>query len=343
MKTITEKEVFKPLYFRLIALWVIFEGVAGGIMHGLKIPFTGMVISGSAVICICLIGYFIPVKGAILKATLIVLIFKMMISPHTPPTAYLAVSFQGLLGQILFSSGVKLNPGAFILGVLSLVESALQKILVLIILYGSSFWNAMNDFVRKLLNADNVTNYAWWLACIYIFLHVIGGLLVGWLAIRIIKKTKEKEFFENQYIVPIPTGLDPFSQKKKSGRKKLFRWGLLLVWIFLLLIFFQSIFKIGNPLMPSGRALYIFIRSLLIFLTWYFLASPLIRIWIKRRLKAHEKNNQEQINAILLLLPSTEYLFKKSWELSSAKNGFKRLRLFWKIILLNTLKDVRQA
>ena len=342
MKTITGKENLKQLYYRLIALWVIFEGVAGGIMHGLKIPFTGMMISGSAVICICLIGYFIPEKGAILKATLVVMIFKMMISPHTPPTAYIAVLFQGLLGQLLFSSGVKLNPGAFILGVLGLVESAIQKILVLIILYGSSFWSAMNDFISNLLDQKEITNYAWWLACIYLFLHVIGGLLVGWLAIKIVQKSGKEDFFDKNYIVDIPAGLSSFSRKKNSRRKKYFKWGLLIIWLFLIVLFFQSLFNIGKPVMPSGKALYIFIRSLLIFLTWYFLASPLIKFWIKKRLKKHEKNNQAQINAILILLPSTEYLFKKGWGLSAGRKGLGRLRLFWKIILMNTLRDGKE-
>ncbi len=49
-----------------------------------------------------LIAYYVPLKGAILKATIIVAIFKMMLSPHTPPSAYIAVFFQGLLGQVLF-------------------------------------------------------------------------------------------------------------------------------------------------------------------------------------------------------------------------------------------------
>ena len=33
------KAAEKQLYYRLISLWVICEAFAGGIMHGLKIPF----------------------------------------------------------------------------------------------------------------------------------------------------------------------------------------------------------------------------------------------------------------------------------------------------------------
>src|SRR5687767_5838838 len=66
-------------YYRLIALWVLFEAMLGGIIHGLRIPVSGLVVGSAAVICISLIGYYVGQRGAILKATLIVAIFKMML------------------------------------------------------------------------------------------------------------------------------------------------------------------------------------------------------------------------------------------------------------------------
>lgn len=117
----TEKDALiqDQLYYRLITFWVISEVVAGGMVHGFHVPFVGMIVSDFAVVCICLIGYYAGTmpekmkhstevserwftKGAIIKSTIIVCIFKMMLSPHTPPTVYFAVFFQGLMGQILF-------------------------------------------------------------------------------------------------------------------------------------------------------------------------------------------------------------------------------------------------
>ncbi|HEY6503012.1 MAG TPA: hypothetical protein VIZ28_03470, partial [Chitinophagaceae bacterium] len=90
------------IYYRLIALWVLNEAMLGGIIHGLKIPVSGLIVGGAAVICICLIAWYVPKKGAIIKATIIVAIFKMMLSPQAPPPAYMAVFFQGLMGELLF-------------------------------------------------------------------------------------------------------------------------------------------------------------------------------------------------------------------------------------------------
>jgi hypothetical protein len=41
-------------------------------------------------------------KGSYYKSTIIVGIFKMMLSPQAPPPAYIAVFFQGLMGELLF-------------------------------------------------------------------------------------------------------------------------------------------------------------------------------------------------------------------------------------------------
>jgi hypothetical protein len=79
--------VDKLLYYRLVALWVLCEAMLGGIIHGFKIIGSGLLVGSCAVICISLIAYYFPKKGMILKATIIVAIFKMMLSPQSQTTA----------------------------------------------------------------------------------------------------------------------------------------------------------------------------------------------------------------------------------------------------------------
>ena len=120
------------IYYRLIALWVLCEAMLGGIIHGLKIPVSGLIIGSCAVLCISLIAWYVPNKGAIIKATLVVAIFKMMLSPQAPPPAYIAVFFQGTLGELLFFRNRKFySLSCIILALLALLESGLQRILVL--------------------------------------------------------------------------------------------------------------------------------------------------------------------------------------------------------------------
>ena len=344
----------EDLYYRLITLWVISESVAGGIIHGLHLPFSGMFLSGFAVLCICLIGYYqvdkkgdttsvnsrLTKRGAILKATIIVCIFKMILSPNTPPSAYFAVFFQGFMGQILFINLKHFKLSCIVLGFLALIESAAQRIIVLVLLYGSGFWNAVNEFITKLTDTKVITNYSLLLAIVYISIHGIFGILIGMWAYSLVHKS---QFWKDTQPDLLIAESDTASQFKPGSllrkKRKIVRSIFIFIWILLLLFFFQSLFKIGKPVLPPSKALQIILRSSLIFLTWYFLASPLITGFIKKKLQNQKEKSTKDINRILLLLPSTENIFRKSWQLSSSRVGVKRIGFFWKIVLMNVLRD----
>ena len=74
---------------RLTALWALNEAGLGGLIHAMRVPFTGIVVGSTAVVLIALIAFFAERKAqAILKATVIVLLIKAAASPHTPLPAY---------------------------------------------------------------------------------------------------------------------------------------------------------------------------------------------------------------------------------------------------------------
>lgn len=329
----------KQLFYRLIALWVLCESVLGGIMHAVKIPFTGIIVSSGAVICICLIAYYVPVKGAILKATIIVAIFKMILSPHTPPTAYIAVFFQGMMGQILFFNLRFFRLSCILLAVLALVESAVQRVLILIVLYGNNFWNALNEFIKKLTGATVITNYSLIVATAYIVIHAFIGLLVGVIAGSIVWQSKSWTILHQEYLIPYKD--EAFNKTIKTGstpKKKKIKYFFIFIWIGLIVLFVQSYFHLGKPLLPSQIALQILLRSILIILTWYFLLSPLVSFLIKRWLRTQQLKSKNDINQIILMLPAARYILLKSWKISSAKKGWKRIIEYCKIVLVNTLR-----
>jgi hypothetical protein len=110
---------------RLTALWALNEAGLGGIMHAFRTPFTGIFVGGLAIVMITLIAHFSERKwSAVTRALVIVLIVKAAASPHSPLPAYLAVSFQGLMGALIFSALPNLRLGALLLGVLGLLEAA---------------------------------------------------------------------------------------------------------------------------------------------------------------------------------------------------------------------------
>ena len=327
----------KQVYYRLIALWVLCEGFLGGIIHGLKIPVSGLLVGSGAIICICLIAYYVPAKGAIIKATIIVAIFKMMLSPHSPPPAYIAVFFQGLLGQLLFINLKFYRVSCVILGVLSMVESAVQRILVLVILYGTEFWVAIDQYISRLTSQATVTNYTSILAGGYILLHAVVGLFIGWFAGHLAVRSEKWTSTYKYLIEDVQQSSDLKMTNIPTKRKRILKLSLFAIWIVLIIIFLQSVSEIGNPILPANVAVQILLRSILIVLTWYFFVGPLVMLLMKRWLEKQKEKKQTDIQQVMLLLPSTKYIVSKSWRMATGDSRLRRIKNCIKIILVNTL------
>ena len=116
-------------------------------MHAFGSPFTGIFVGGISILLITLIAlYSKRVWVTLIKALCIVLLVKLSVSPHSPITAYVAVSFQAIFGALIFSLfSVRAIP-ILLLGTVTFLESAMQKLLVLTILYGTSFWDAIDVY-----------------------------------------------------------------------------------------------------------------------------------------------------------------------------------------------------
>lgn len=325
----------KQIYYRLIALWVLCEAMLGGIIHGFRIPVSGLIVGSCAIICICLIAYYVPQKGAILKATLVVAIFKMMLSPQAPPPAYIAVFFQGAMGELLFWNRRYFKFSCILLAVLGLLESGLQRILVLTIIYGNDLWTVINNFINGLTKQKAATNYSLWIGSVYVALHFVTGIFVGWWASLLPKRIGQ---WKEEGIYTIAIGEEATALPVRKKRRKL-KAGLVVVWFVLIALYVQSYFKIGTPLLPSHISLKIFLRSVIIVLGWIFIIGPLLTQLLHRWLRKKQIRSQEDIRQVVQVLPVTQALIIRSWYHTAGKKGMKRIKAFSKTVLVNALSD----
>lgn len=335
----------KQMFYRLIALWAVCEGVLGGIIHGFELPISGFIVGGAAVIIICLIAWYIPSKGAIVRATLIVCIFKMMLSPQSPLPAYFAVLFQGLTGELFFiilplllrtSTHMIYKFSCILFAVLALAESGVQKILVMTLYYGKDIWVAFNAFVNSIAGTDEMTNHSLYFAGGYVALHIIEGILLGIVAGRIPAGMVK---WANDPGLQLPQDTQESVVKPAKKRRSIWRNIIFLVWIALLILYLQSVFHLGKPIIEADTILDILVRSAVILFTWYFFVSPLLTAALKKWLQKQQAKNENTVNEILLLIPSTKTLVEKSWHHSAGKKGFSRLNLFLKSVLVNSLDN----
>ena len=324
-----ERAIEKLIYYRLIALWILCEAMLGGILHGFKIPVTGLIVGSSAVVCISLIAYYTSSKGSILKATLIVAIFKMMLSPQAPLTAYFAVFFQGLMGEALFWNRKMYAFSCFLLGVVVLLESGLQRIIILTIVYGKDLWNAINIYINGITGQTILTNYSFFLIAAYIVLHLIVGISIGLGIGRLPHKIQLWTEIHKNYLFTLPKkNVKTEILFPAVKRKRKFLKSFVIIWCVLLLFYFQTF--------TPQIYVKIFIRSLLILLICYFIIGPILTLLLTQWLQKKQIKEYAHIQKILQMLPDTKQLVIKSWQLSAIKKGIHRIWLCSKIILVNT-------
>ncbi len=322
---------------RLTALWALNEAGLGGLMHALRIPFTGILIGGTAVILITLIAYFSqPQFRQILKSMLIVLIIKAVASPHSPINAYFAVIFQGLSGFVLFSLISNLRIASFILALLALIEGAVQKVLVMTLIYGTSLWKAIDLFFDYLLKKFSINpgNFSASFVFIgsYFLLHLLGGIFVGTLCLKFLRLMHHLP----ERMARIPhlhfrqTEEFTTQQKKKSRLKKFFKLSVLLIFIMGTLTLFST---------NSGwfQGLFVFFRVFSLILVWYLFLGPFLIRKLHRFLKNKSQLYSNEIEHIHDILPALKRVVFTLWQHSAQFNYLARWKYFLSNLILITL------
>lgn len=269
---------------RLTALWAFSESGLGGVIHALKLPFSGFILAALAVAIMSLLANnSANAFKQILKSTLVVLMVKAMVSPHSPWPAYIAVSFQGLMGAIFY--GVfKVNAlSNMLVSAISLVESATQKIILTTLIFGKSFWQAINGMFDSLLKDFHLgdINFSWWIIITYVSIYTLWGIVFAiWLnrlPMRIDKKIEE--------LNKVAVIKDPGLFKAQKSKVKKYLVPLFFIAILLFIIWF-------NP----NQLTYIIARSILVMLALYLLIGPVIKyVLLKIAGKSKHKLKLEEI------------------------------------------------
>jgi len=328
---------------RITALWALSEAALGGVLHAFRLPFTGLFMSAVAVLLITMLGMFSHRRGVILKATVIVLIVKGVVSPHTPITAYGAVFLQGLIGEIAFRMFQSPKKAALFLGILSLLLSALQKFLILTVVFGMAIWRSLDLFgtfvVKEILPAAHLHSalpISMILILIYVLLHLAAGIAAGIVAPRVSARIFQEYSAEDFNMDNLPQE-DILPQHKKRHRRWLRRASAYLVFGMALgiviLSYIVPVFEKNHGL----QALIMIVRSLIIMGIWYFMLAPIVRRRIHSYLDNKKSAYAEDVQAVLLILPLFRKIVTLAWRSSAEFNGLARWKRFIFILLMKTL------
>ncbi len=315
----------KSIIDKLTALWALNESGLGGFLHVFNTPFTGLIVGGIAILLISLIAYYAENKWqAILKALVIVLIIKMAVSPYSPFGAYVAVSFQALFGAFLFSNFSWKGLSLMILGMVTFLESAVQKLLILTIVYGTELWEAINIYgtwVQKKMNFVSESSTTSVLVTVYLLVYGIAGLLAGLFIrsiIKIISDRKEAVFYlESDEVL---------STNEKS--KVSFKTKIIWVWLITVAVIVLAFSFFGGNMFGWQKAIYILLRSFLILMLWYLVLGPFLLKLVRKYLNKKESKYKEDITNAMDLFPYFRQVLSYTWKETSHLKGYTRFKYF---------------
>lgn len=318
---------------RLTALWALTESGLGGFLHAFRTPFSGLILAGIAMLLITLICYYSQNRWKdITKALIIVLIIKMLVSPHSMISAYLAVCFQGILGGLLYHFfGVNLIT-MVLLTTLGMIESAIQKVISLTLIYGKSLWEAIDTF--GIWIGDNFQYILPFqtskiLISTYLTIYFISGILIGYFIHRLIRKIRNSATpgkFEIEF-----AKLEMDVSKSKRGKKSLVVFLAILIFI-VVLTYFTG--QDGNQV---SKAVYIMTRTLLILSIWFILIAPFLLKILKRFLNKKKSELTSEVDQVFNIIPYLRSIINYSWRQSKGKNLIYKIVDFFYLSLMYSL------
>ena len=295
-------------------------------MHAFGSPFTGIFVGGISILLITLIAlYSKHIWTTLFKALCIVLLVKLSVSPHSPVTAYLAVSFQAVFGAIVFSVFSVRTVPIMLLGAVTFLESAMQKLLVLTILYGESLWNAIDVYgawVSDKLTFLPGTLSASTLMALFISLYLVAGIFTGLLIIRTITLING---INGSDVERIPESIyvgESLKGKSFLPKKVLLFWGIAIFVITIPMLFFET--KLGG----IEKGVYILARSLLILFLWYVIVGPLLLKGLNSLLSKSRNQYKADVQNTLELFPYLRGIIQHAWHDTQLLKGRSRVHHF---------------
>lgn len=315
----------KLIIERLTALWALSECGLGGFMHALNSPFTGIIVGGISILLISLIAtHAVNIRKSLMKALVIVLLVKLSVSPHSPITAYVAVSFQALLGIGLFSLLSVNRFTIVLLGMLTFLESSLQKLLVLTIIYGQSLWEALDiytQWISSKISFISLKISASHLIMAYVSFYLIAGIVFGLFIIRTMRLMQSVEISKlNKIKLKDKNVISRRSYRSKT--KLFFFWSLTLIIILIPLLVFRK--NTGG----WETGIYLISRSFLIIGIWYIIIGPFLMKGLNKLLSNRKSKYTLEIEKTLKLLPYLDRIIGYAWQDCHSYKGLNRIQHF---------------
>lgn len=261
---------------------------------------------------------------------MVVMIIKAAVSPYTPPPAYIAVAFQGILGEFIFRRKQYFSFLTVVFGVLTLSFSAFQKIFIYTLIFGYNLWEAVdklgNYIMGQLSFLKGINSLSLWLIGIYLFIHLIVGMISGIIASKLpFWIEANKRTYDPSIIKRIVDINEVKIRKKKKFYKK--KSNILIFLMITAIIVLSYVFPHFSK-STGVKAIIMVARYIVIMFIWLSFLSP----WIIKRYKKYFSGKAgkytEEIELSFEMFPVLKGYILYRWKDLNGERFFKKIKIF---------------
>ncbi len=166
------------------ALWGVVEMSFGAVVKSLHIPFSGAVLAAIGLSIALIARLFVPVRGSTLFVGVIAMLLKLFSIGSIVIGPMFGILTEAVVAESVFSIANRQNRLVFLLaGGLGVLWTLLQPLVTGLLFFGRDpfvVWLDMIDNGSRMLGISS--NVVWGVVAALVAVHLILGVLAGWLA-----------------------------------------------------------------------------------------------------------------------------------------------------------------
>ncbi len=245
-------------------VWAASEIVLGSFLHNIKMPFSGNVLVGIAMVLLISANHIWIEKGVIWRSGLICALLKTMSPSAIIFTPMIAIFTESILLELMIVLFNRKKIGYYLGAALAMSWNLVQKILIMIFFYSMNLvkvYDKIMESAQKQLHLDYEIT---WLPILFLLLiYIVLGLIVAYYGIKVGKQLLDKNYHPEFS----DFNTDALSNLRKNTADFMYsKW-----WL------------IANTTLPI---LLFLIKSYLSIYVWVTLVIVLIAVWSVRYKRA---------------------------------------------------------
>jgi hypothetical protein len=166
------------------ALWGVVEMSFGAVVKSLHIPFSGAILAAIGLSIAMIARLFVPVRGSTLFVGVIAMLLKLFSIGSIIIGPMFGILTEAVVAESVFSIANRQNRLVFMLaGGLGVLWTLLQPFVTGLLFFGRDpfvVWLDMIDNGSRVLGISS--NVVWGVVAALVAVHLILGVLAGWLA-----------------------------------------------------------------------------------------------------------------------------------------------------------------